>query len=82
MNTPATATEIPKSVSPLFIEAGWYPGRRVVVSAAIPVNHRAAALLAEFGGLTVGRTGDGDQPTVWLYGEQFTADHPSVYRYR
>src|SRR5262245_50558739 len=49
----STPTEIPKRVAPLFVEAGWYPGRHAVVS--------TAAILAEFGGLTVGRTGDGEE---------------------
>lgn len=45
--------ELPESVRLRFLEAGWYPGRRVEVSAAVPANHPAAAILAAFGGLTV-----------------------------
>jgi SUKH-3 immunity protein len=45
--------DVPESVRPQFLAAGWFPGRRVAVSAAIPADHPAAAILAAFGGLTV-----------------------------
>jgi hypothetical protein len=45
--------ELPESVRPLFVAARWHPGRRVEVSPAVPANHPAAGILAEFGGLTV-----------------------------
>lgn len=44
---------LPESVRPLFVAAGWQPGRRVEVSPAVPRDHPAAEILAEFGGLTV-----------------------------
>jgi SUKH-3 immunity protein len=45
--------DVPQSVRPRFITAGWYPGRRVPVSETVPADHPAAAILAAFGGLTV-----------------------------
>src|SRR5688572_16462452 len=45
--------DLPETVRSRFIAAGWYPGRRVAVSAAVPPDHPAAAILAAFGGLTV-----------------------------
>ncbi|HVL14786.1 MAG TPA: SUKH-3 domain-containing protein [Gemmata sp.] len=45
--------ELPESVRSRFVAAGWYPGRQTVVSATIPFDHPAAAILAAFGGLTV-----------------------------
>jgi hypothetical protein len=45
--------ELPESVRPRFIAAGWFPGRRVAVSSAVPANHPAAAILAALAGLTV-----------------------------
>ena len=47
--------ELPESIRPLFLAAGWQPGRRVAVSPAVPTDHPAAAILATFGGLTVSR---------------------------
>ena len=44
--------ELPESVRPRFVEAGWHPGRRSPVSPAAPIDHPAAKILAEFGGLT------------------------------
>jgi SUKH-3 immunity protein len=45
--------ELPESIRPRFVEAGWHPGRRSPVSPAVPMDHPAAKILAEFGGLTV-----------------------------
>ena len=45
--------DLPERIRPRFIAAGWFPGRRVAVSAAVPTDHPAAAVLAAFGGLTV-----------------------------
>jgi hypothetical protein len=45
--------DVPESVRPRFIAAGWNPGRQAVVPAAIPAGHPAAAILAAFGGLIV-----------------------------
>ncbi|HEX5106089.1 MAG TPA: SUKH-3 domain-containing protein [Pirellulaceae bacterium] len=47
--------ELPDSIRPTFIAAGWYPGRRVGVSSAVPPDHPAADIIATFGGLTVAR---------------------------
>src|SRR5262245_55711359 len=44
---------VPESVRPLFIAAGWFPERQVAVSSAVPQQHPAASILATFGGLTV-----------------------------
>lgn len=54
-------TEIPSGVRPLFLAAGWRPGRRVEVDPALPAHHPAVGILAEFGGLTVGRPGVGEE---------------------
>jgi SUKH-3 immunity protein len=45
--------ELPEEIRPLFIQAGWHPGRRVPVSTAVPVDHPAFMISVEFGGLTV-----------------------------
>lgn len=45
--------ELPESVRPRFLKAGWFPARRVAVSAAVPNEHPAADILAAFGELTV-----------------------------
>ena len=45
--------ELPEGLRPRFVAAGWHPGRRVDVSANVATDHPAAAVLAEFGGLTV-----------------------------
>jgi hypothetical protein len=54
-------TEVPASVRPLFVAAGWRSGRTVALSPAPRADHPAAAILAEFGGLTVGQTGAGEE---------------------
>jgi hypothetical protein len=55
--------ELPESIRPLFLFAGWYPGRqtsirfdRVEGLRSFPL---AASLLLTFGGLKVGRCGPG-----------------------
>lgn len=45
--------ELPESVRPRFVAAGWFPARQVAVSTAVPADHPAATILAAFGGLTV-----------------------------
>jgi hypothetical protein len=50
---------LPASLRPLFVAAGWHPGRRVAVSPAVAADHPARAILAEFGGLRVGRAAPG-----------------------
>jgi hypothetical protein len=45
--------ELPESVRPLFIAAGWRQWRRVAVPSSVPAEHPAAAILAALGGLTV-----------------------------
>jgi hypothetical protein len=42
---------ISQTVLPILAAAGWYPGRQVTVSNAIPPSHPAAAVLSELGGL-------------------------------
>ncbi|PYV49415.1 MAG: hypothetical protein DMG94_01020, partial [Acidobacteria bacterium] len=49
--------DVPESVLPLFVAAGWRPGRCVNVPSAVPVSHPAFAVLSEFGGLTIGQVG-------------------------
>jgi len=44
---------VPESVRRQFVEAGWFEGRRVSISHAVPAAHPAAIVLAEFVGLTV-----------------------------
>jgi hypothetical protein len=45
--------DVPERVRARFIAAGWFPARRVAVSAAVPATHPAAAILAAFAGLIV-----------------------------
>jgi hypothetical protein len=45
--------EVPESVWLRFVAAGWHPGRHVAVSATVPADHPAAAILAALNGLTV-----------------------------
>jgi hypothetical protein len=45
----------------LFEAAGWYPGRSVPVPPSVPDDHPARAVLAEFGNLTVGHCGPGEE---------------------
>ncbi|RWD26788.1 MAG: hypothetical protein EOS34_32690 [Mesorhizobium sp.] len=52
-------TTLPTAVLPIFAAAGWFSGRKVPVSPAVPANHPAAAILSEFGGLNVGKLGPG-----------------------
>jgi hypothetical protein len=54
-------TEVPASVRPMFVAAGWHPGRKAALSPTMQVDHPAAAVLAEFGGLLVGQTGVGEE---------------------
>lgn len=50
---------IPVSVRPLFVAAGWQSGRRVCVDVRVPHLHPAHGLLQEVGGLGVGCSGTG-----------------------
>ncbi len=45
--------DVPESVRLRFIAAGWHPGRRVAVPAAVPADHPAAVVLAAFSGLAI-----------------------------
>jgi len=54
-------TELPASIRRSFLAAGWCPGRRVVVGPAVPTEHPACAILAEFDGLRVGQSGCGEE---------------------
>lgn len=49
----------PSSVRSLFEQAGWFPGRRVRISARVPSDHSARAVLSSFAGLRVGKSGPG-----------------------
>lgn len=53
--------ELTERVRPLFVAAGWHPGRRVPVSSTVPLDHPAAEILAEFGGLTVEPAGESEE---------------------
>lgn len=53
--------ELPESVRPSCVAAGWREGRQVAVSSAVPADHPAAMILAEFGGLTVEPPGEGEE---------------------
>ena len=59
--------ELPKSVLPLLIAAGWVPGRRATVEQGIPSDHPAVAILAEFGGLHVRTKSDNRSDVVFEY---------------
>lgn len=52
-------TTLPTAVLPIFAAAGWFPGRNVPVSPAVPANHPVAAIVSGFGGLNVGELGPG-----------------------
>jgi SUKH-3 immunity protein len=54
-------TELPQTVRPIFLAAGWYPGRRADMLAMVPSNHPASAILIEFGDLIVGDLGAGQE---------------------
>ncbi len=54
-------TDLLETVRRIFVAAGWRSGRRVDVSAMVPSNHPASAILAEFGDLTVGDGGAGQE---------------------
>lgn len=57
--------DFPHDIQWLFEQSGWYSGRRVRLTedltAGYPNDHPALTVLAEFGGLTVGVTGAGEQ---------------------
>lgn len=57
----AVAIEVPMSVRPLFLAAGWSPGHPVAVPSTISIDHPAANVLAQFGGLKVGKVGAGEE---------------------
>jgi hypothetical protein len=48
--------DIPSSVRPLFLAAGWQSGRRMRVDGRVPELHLAHSILQEVGGLHVGRS--------------------------
>jgi hypothetical protein len=54
-------TDLPQTVRHIFLAAGWYPGRRADMSAMVPSNHPASAILIEFGDLIVGDLGAGQE---------------------
>ncbi len=51
----------PNEVAALLAGAGWRPGRTVAVPADVPIEHAAHGILAEFGGLSVGHVGAGEE---------------------
>ena len=51
--------EVPLAVRPLFVAAGWQPGRCVGVDSRVPQRHPAFEVLQEFGGLHVVRSEGG-----------------------
>lgn len=51
----------PTSVRPLFLEAGWHPGRLCALDERVPANHPAGDILRDFVGLRVGSTGRGEE---------------------
>jgi hypothetical protein len=53
--------ELSISVRPLFVAAGWHPGRTIALAPDVSVDHPAAAILTEFGGLHVGQSGTGEE---------------------
>jgi SUKH-3 immunity protein len=53
--------ELPQTVRPIFLAAGWHSGRRAEVSVMVPGDHPASAILVDFGGLTVGDKGKGQE---------------------
>lgn len=59
MQDRASTSAPPSSVCSLFKRAGWSPNRRVPVSARVPSNHPAHAILCSFAGLRVGASGPG-----------------------
>ncbi|MBZ9994834.1 SUKH-3 domain-containing protein [Mesorhizobium sp. BH1-1-4] len=52
-------TTLPTAVLPIFTAAGWFVGRKVPLTPAVPTGHPVAAILSEFGGLNVGELGPG-----------------------
>jgi hypothetical protein len=53
--------KLPISVRPLFVAAGWHPGRTIARAPGVSLDHPAAAILTEFGGLLVGQSGAGEE---------------------
>ena len=61
MSRAISIEEVLESVRPIFLAAGWHPGRRVPVPSTIPIDHPAAMVLAEFGGLIVDKGERGEE---------------------
>jgi len=59
MSAACSSTELPMTIRPLFLAAGWYLGREVPVPTSIAAEHTAAIVMSEFGGLRVGKSGPG-----------------------
>jgi hypothetical protein len=71
--------ELPNSVRPFFVAAGWYPGRRVEVPLVIPAGHVAARILSQFGGLKVGQCGRGQEcATSDIAFEHIWSEEPEI----
>jgi hypothetical protein len=75
-------TEIPSSIRPLFLAAGWHrhPGRRVAVPPTVPAQHPGAAVLAEFGGLAIGQSGAGEECATSDVAFQLLGSDASIIR--
>lgn len=67
--------ELPPSIMPLFLAAGWYPGRDRGPS-PMPIDHPAGDVLRQFGKLTVGTRGAGEScaRSVLVFGASNDAD--------
>ena len=71
--------DIPDSVRPLFVAAGWHPGRRMAPAPGVSVDHPAATILAEFDGLRVGKMGAGEEcATSDLAFQQLPREDPVI----
>lgn len=53
MTEPTDLTLLPPDLTSAFKKAGWFQGRRVQVDEAVPADHPAFWILAEFGGLAL-----------------------------
>lgn len=53
--------EVPTTVRPLFVTAGWCPNRAVQLLSSVPAGHPAIGILTQFGGLRVGAAGPGQE---------------------
>ena len=52
---------VPQDLEPLFLAAGWHPGRSVAVPADVPAGHPAAEVLASLANLSVNGMDAGEE---------------------